>query len=81
MKKLSSGLQSSLQSMYDGMKEQYDSIDSEIAGHKKSIKNLNQMKKDIEADLEYLEGMGIKQHDEDEQVETEVDGENQTENK
>lgn len=56
---LTKNLNESFQSMYDAMAEQYDSIDSTIAEHKKSIKTLNQMKKDIEADMVILEQMGI----------------------
>lgn len=61
---LTKTLNESFQSMYDGMSEQYESIDSSIVEHKKSIKSLNQMKKEIEADMAILEQMGIGQVEE-----------------
>lgn len=61
---LTKTLNESFQSMYDGMSEQYESIDSSIAEHKKSIKSLNQMKKEIEDDMAILEQMGIGQIEE-----------------
>lgn len=77
MKKLTESLEASLQSLYNGMADQYSDIDDEIASKKASIKRLAQLKKEIEADMEYLEGMGIKKLEEE--IEAEVDGENQEE--
>lgn len=53
------GLQESLQSMYNGLAEQYESIDSAIESHEHSIKQLNKQKKDIEKELAYLETLNI----------------------
>lgn len=78
MKALPKSLKDTLQSVYNGLAEQYESIDENIKSHQTSIKNLKAMKKDIEADLSALEEIGVGSLEETE-VE-EIDGENQEEN-
>lgn len=66
--KLTKSLIGTFGSMRDGLLEQYESIDSSIAEREKEIKNLNKMKKEIEADLKIFESLIGK---------VETDGENQ----